>query len=161
MRPSFCLSLVFPLALIAQSAAKSAPASAAKPASAPKAAASAPMAPASAPMEGAAHADVQVGTGVENHAIVGGADHFSIAAGTKLWAWAQLSGMTPDSSVTVVWKREGTEVSRTELNVKSARYRTQAYRTFTPQNGGKWTVSFVGADGAELGSAAFSVEITG
>ncbi len=77
MRPALCLSLVFPLALIAQSAAKSAPAAAATPA---------PNVAASAPMAGAARAEVQVGTGVENHAIVGAADHFSVAAGTRLWA---------------------------------------------------------------------------
>jgi hypothetical protein len=153
MRPALCLSLVFPLALLAQSAAQSAPASAAQPA--PKAAASAPMAAA-----GAARAEVKVGTGVESHAIVGEADHFSIAAGTRLWAWAQLDGMTP-GKVTVVWKKGGVEVFKTELNVPTARYRTQAYRTFTAENGGDWTATFVGEDGAELGSAAFKVEITG
>ncbi len=68
--------------------------------------------------------------------------------------------MTP-GKVTVVWKKGDVEVLRTDLNVPRSRYRTQAYRTFTPQCGGDWTATFVGEDGAELGSAAFKVEITG
>ena len=154
MRSTFGLTLLIPAALFAQSAAK--------PASAPKAASAPASAPAPAPKAaaGAASAEVKVGTGVENHAPVGAADHFSIAAGTKLWAWAQLDGMTP-GTVSVVWKKEGTEVLKTELNVPTPRYRTQAYRTFTKQCAGKWTATFVSADGAELGSAAFTVDITG
>ena len=68
--------------------------------------------------------------------------------------------MTP-GAVSVIWKKGDVEALKTELKVPTSRYRTQAFRTFTPQCAGSWTATFVGADGAELGSTAFTVEITG
>jgi hypothetical protein len=46
-----------------------------------------------------------------------------------------------------------------ELKVPRSPYRTNAYRTFRKGDEGAWTVKVLAADGAELGSAAFSVEI--
>ena len=106
---------------------------------------------------------MKVGTGVANHAIEGEAATFTVAAGTKLYAWAQLAGMTPGTALKIVWKRDGKEVSTSTLStpVPTARWRTHGYRTFRAGDGGAWTAVFMTQDGAELGSASFSVEITG
>ena len=147
--------LLLPLWLAAQSAPGSSPASA--PAAKP--------APASAPAAAAgdAKAEVQIGTGVENHAIQGAAEKFSVAAGSKLWAWAQLEGMTPGATLKIVWKKDGKEVSTSTLStpVPAARYRTQGFRTFRAGDAGNWTAEFMTSDGASLGSASFTVEING
>ena len=143
--------LLIPVWLAAQSAPGSAPASAPK-ASAPAAAAAGDM-----------KAEVQIGTAVENHAVQGAAEKFTVAAGTKLWAWAQLEGMTPGTSLKIVWKRDGKEVSTSSLStpVPAARYRTQGFRTFHAGDAGNWTAEFMTSDGASLGSASFTVEISG
>lgn len=140
-------ALLLPLAAAAQSAPETAPAAE----------------PAAAAPSGAAAESVKVGTGVANRAIEGEAASFSIAAGTRIYAWAQLDGMTPGTALKIVWKRDGKEVSTSILStaVPTARWRTHGYKTFRAGDGGAWTAVFMTQDGVELGSASFMVEITG
>lgn len=129
------LSLLASVALIAQ-------------APAPKAAPAA---------ETKASAEVKVGTGVEKMELQGEATSFKVAAGTKVWAWTRVTGAA-DSTVTVVFAN-GDRTSKQELKVPRSPYRTHAYRTFRAGDAGSWTVKVLGADGAELGKAEFTVEI--
>ncbi len=153
MKKLALLATLLPLAAAAQSAPASAPA---KPAASVPAAKPAPA--------GAATAEsVKVGTGVANHDIEGESDHFKVAAGTKLYGWAQLAGMSPGTHLKIVWKKDGKEVSTSSLStpVPTARWRTHGFRTFRAGDTGDWTATFMTEDGAELGSASFKVEITG
>lgn len=102
------------------------------------------------------HADVKVGTAVEKMEVVGEATDFKVPAGTKLYAWTKVWGA--GDSVTVVFSK-GETSSKQELKVPHSPYRTNAYRTFRQGDGGSWTVKVLGADGTELGSASFTVEI--
>ncbi len=104
-------------------------------------------------------ADIKVGTGIEKHEITGESADFKVAAGTKLYAWTKVTGA--EGSVTVVFMKDGKEVSKQELQVPHSPYRTNAYRTFRKGDGGDWTVKVMGADGKEMGSAAFKVTIEG
>ncbi len=102
-------------------------------------------------------ADVKVGTGVEKLELQGAASDFKVPAGTKLYAWTKVTGAA-DSTVTVVFSLDG-RTTQQELTVPRSPYRTNAYRTFRAGDAGRWTVKVLGADGAELGSADFTVEI--
>ncbi|MDP1830620.1 MAG: DUF2914 domain-containing protein [Geothrix sp.] len=131
MRPTFLLPLFACVALAAQ-------------APAPKA-------------ETNASAEVKVGTAVEKMEIQGEATAFKVAAGTKIYAWTRVAGAA-DSTITVVFAK-GDRTSKQELKVPRSPYRTNAYRTFRKGDEGSWTVKVLAADGAELGTAAFTVEI--
>ncbi len=102
------------------------------------------------------HAEVKVGTGVEKLEITGEATDFKVPAGTKLYAWTKVWGA--GDTATVVFAK-GDATTKVELKVPNSPYRTQAFKTFRKGDGGAWTVKVLGADGTELGSASFSVEI--
>jgi hypothetical protein len=104
-----------------------------------------------------AAAEVKVGTAVEKMELQGEAAAFKVAANTKIYAWTKVSGAA-DSTITVVFAK-GDRTSKQELKVPRSPYRTNAYRTFRAGDEGSWTVKVLAADGAELGSAAFTVEI--
>jgi hypothetical protein len=54
---------------------------------------------------------------------------------------------------------KGDRTSKQELKVPRSPYRTNAYRTFRTGDEGSWTVKVLATDGAELGTAAFTVGI--
>ena len=102
-------------------------------------------------------AEVRVGTGVEKMELQGEAASFKVAAGTKLYAWTKVTGAA-DSTISFIFAK-GDKTSKQELKVPRSPYRTHAYRTFRKGYVGAWTAKVMGADGAELGSASFTVEI--
>lgn len=104
-----------------------------------------------------ASAEVKVGTGIEKMEIQGEASDFKVAAGTKIHVWARVSGVE-NGTVTSVFSM-GERTSKQELKVPYSPYRTHAYRTFRQGDTGTWTVKILGADGTELGSSTFTVEI--
>jgi hypothetical protein len=106
----------------------------------------------------AGSADVKVGTGIEKYEITGASDSFTVAPNTRIYAATKITGVEP-GTVTVVWSKDGKEVSKTELKVPRASYRTHAYRTFRAGDSGAWTAKVVGADGAELASTSFQVTV--
>jgi hypothetical protein len=139
----FLLPLFAAVALVAQAPA---------PKAAPKA-----EAKSEAKAETKAAAEVKVGTGVEKMELQGEAAAFKVAANTKLYAWTKVTGAT-DSTITVVFSK-GDKTSKQELKVPRSPYRTNAYRTFRTGDDGSWTVKVLAADGAELGTATFTVEL--
>ncbi len=106
---------------------------------------------------GAATAEVKVGTGIEKMELQGEAKTFTVAAGAKIHVWTKVTGAA-DTTISVVFTK-GEKTSRQELKVPRSPYRTHAYRTFRKGDEGAWTAKVVGADGAELGSASFTVAI--
>jgi hypothetical protein len=147
MRTCLFLPFLASAALFAQT-----PAPKAEPKTAPKT-----EAKAETKAETKASAEVKVGTGVEKMEIQGESASFKVPAGTKIYAWTKVTG-AGDSSVTVVFSK-GERTSKQELKVPHSPYRTNAYRTFRAGDAGDWTVKVLSADGAELGTAAFTVEI--
>lgn len=105
-------------------------------------------------------AEVKTGLGIEKYELTGAASDFKVAADTKIYAWTKVAGIT-DGTVTMVFVKDGKAVSKQDLKVPHSPYRTHAYRTFRKGDDGAWTVKVVGADGAELGSASFTVAIEG
>ena len=142
MRASLFLPLLASVALFAQAPA---------PKTEPKA-----TVKAEAKTDTKASAEVKVGTGVEKMELQGESASFKVAAGTKIYAWTKVAGAA-DSSITVVFSK-GDRTSKMELKVPRSPYRTNAYRTFRKGDEGSWTVKVLSADGAELGTAAFTVE---
>lgn len=102
-------------------------------------------------------AEVKVGTGIEKMELQGEAKAFTVAPGSKVHVWTKVTGAA-DTTIAVVFTK-GEKTSRQELKVPRSPYRTNAYRTFRKGDEGAWTAKVVGADGAELGSLAFTVEI--
>lgn len=102
-------------------------------------------------------AELKVGLGVEKMEITGEAAAFKVAPGTKIYAWAKVSGCA-DSKVTITFNKGEKEVSKQELNVVRSPYRTHAYRTFRAGDEGAWTAKILTSEGAEIGKTSFTVE---
>jgi hypothetical protein len=154
MRKALIVAFALPLTLLAQDAPKAA--------EAPKTAAPAAT-PAAAPEKAAAKAEskaeVKVGTAVEKKELTGAAEEFKVAPDTKLYAWAKVSGLAADSKVTLAFFKGDKEAFKKELTVGGTSWRVNAYKTFREGDGGDWTAKLLGADGAELASVKFKVEI--
>ena len=104
-------------------------------------------------------AELKTGLGVEKFEVTGESSDFKVAADTKIFVWARISGIT-DGMATAVFLKDGKEMSKQDLKVPHSPYRTKAYRTFRKGDDGAWTVKLVGTDGALLGSADFKVAIS-
>ncbi len=139
MRCATLVSFLLPVALLAQ-------APEAKPKAAPEATSVKP------------HAEVKVGTAVEKMELTGESADFKVPAGTKLFVWTKVWGA--GDTATVVFSK-GDKTTKVELKVPHSPYRTHAFKTFRAGDDGDWTVKVMGADGTELGTAAFKVEIQG
>lgn len=107
----------------------------------------APTAPA-----GDVSAEVKAGTGVEKRAIVGEANTFP--AGTTVWVWSLVKGA--EGSVKHVWKRDGQVAWTATLGVGSKKWSTQSRRTIP--KAGSWEVDVQTADGASIGTVAFTIQ---
>jgi len=112
------------------------------------------------PAAAASSAEAKVGQGIENLELTGAAESFNIAGDTKLYGWARLKDVAPGSSVIMAFKKGDKEVYRKEISIPSVPYRIHTYRTFRAGDSGEWTFIVAGADGKELGSTTFKVEIT-
>jgi hypothetical protein len=108
----------------------------------------------------AASADIKVGTAIEKYEVTGASDTFKVAPDTRVYAGTKVTGVENDK-VTMVWEKDGKEASKTELKVPRSPYRTHGYKTLRAGDSGSWTVKVLGPDGAELGSAKFTVEVSG
>jgi len=99
-----------------------------------------------------AAAEVKAGTGVENKESVGTASEFT--AGTKVWIWSRITGAA-NTTVQHVWKKDGAKVWAANLKIKGNKWTTASRRQL---KAGSYSVEVVGADGAVLGSVAFTVK---
>jgi hypothetical protein len=107
--------------------------------------------PAPAPA-GDVSAEVKAGTGVEKRAVVGESTTFP--AGTTVWVWSLVNGA--EGSIKHVWKRDGQVAWTATLNVGSKKWSTQSRRTIP--KAGAWEVEVQTADGASIGTVAFTVQ---
>ncbi len=104
-------------------------------------------------------AELKVGLGIEKREITGEAESFSVAAGTKIYAWVAVTGGSSETKITVSFSKGDKEAHRHELAVSGKRFRTNAYKTFRAGDGGDWIVRVLSANGQELAKKAFKVEI--
>jgi DUF2914 family protein len=111
----------------------------------------APAAP-TAPASGEVTAEIKAGTGVENREVVG--ESATFPAGTTVWVWSRVTGA--EGSVKHVWKRDGKPVWTATLNVGSKKWSTQSRRAIAKP--GAWEVEVQTADGASIGTVAFTVQ---
>ncbi len=151
------------------SAPSAAPAAAQAPEPAPEpTAAEAPAAPAPtpppaqpAPSGDSAYAfeilELSAGTGVEQRAPVGVSSAFGLDVG-EVWAYVNVKYDGEPTTVTMVWKRDGAEKWRIDLQVKkSPHWRTWSRKKMGPKDAGAWTVDLLDADGVLLRTLAFDV----
>lgn len=110
----------------------------------------APVAPSEAPTS-SGRAEVKAGTGVDKYEVTGEATTFP--AGTTVVVWSLVHDA--EGRVFHVWKRDGKEVWRMGLSIKSKRWSTQTKRTIP--SAGAWEVEVVTEAGASLGSVSFTV----
>jgi len=103
-------------------------------------------------------AEVKVGSGIEKMEITGESTAFKIAAGTKIYVWTKVSGCA-DSKISIAFHKGDKVSTKQELNVPRSPYRTNAYRTFRVGDEGEWIAKVSSADGKELGSVTFKVEL--
>jgi hypothetical protein len=105
-----------------------------------------------APAAGDASAEVKAGTGVEKREIVGEATSFP--AGTTVWVWSLVTNA--EGSVKHVWKRDGKEVWTATMKIGGKKWSTSSRRTIP--KAGSWEVDVQTADGASLGTTAFTIQ---
>ena len=105
-----------------------------------------------------AAAELKLGLGIEKGEVTGAAESFKVAPGTRIYAWTRVSG-AKDQDITIAFARDGKTAFQQKLPVKSSPYRCDAVRTFRTGDAGTWTAQVLAADGTELGSASFTVEI--
>lgn len=117
----------------------------------PRESPAAPPVPSPKPSAGVS-AEVKAGTGVEKREVVGEATTFP--AGTTVWVWSRVLGA--EGSVKHVWKRDGQVAWTATLNVGSKRWSTQSRRTIP--KAGAWEVEVQTADGAPIGTVAFTIQ---
>lgn len=81
----------------------------------------------------------------------------SFKIGEKIYGWAELSNLGSETSIEMVWKRDGQENWRTTLTVGNGKtWRTWSKKKFRKGDAGSWTVEVV-SGGQVLKSANFTV----
>ncbi len=101
--------------------------------------------------------EVKVGLGIDKMELTGTADSFEIEPDVKIYAWARVKDVAPDSKVTLAFKNGDKIAYSKEFTVPSTPYRIYAYKTFRKGDAGDWTVVVSGPDEKDLGSTAFKV----
>ncbi|MGD8895698.1 MAG: DUF2914 domain-containing protein [Acidobacteriota bacterium] len=94
-----------------------------------------------------------VGTGVENHRLVGRADRF--VEGTVVSFWTRVLGGEPGDVILHVWSHEGNEVMRAELDIGGSHWRTFSRRALPSGSTGWWVAEARTPDGRVLAREEF------
>lgn len=101
-------------------------------------------------------AEIQIGTGIENHEPTGVSDTFTSDAG-QLVGWSRITGAQQPTEVRHVWKWNGNIVSTVPLSIQSPSYRTYSRKSIDGKTG-TWTLEVKDIDDRLLDSK--SVEVT-
>jgi len=88
---------------------------------------------------------------------VGVAETFPADA-EKLYLWSKVTGAQDTTHITHVWYREGEELARVQLPVKSPSWRTWSSKIILPIWTGDWKVEVLGPDDKVLKTVSFKVE---
>jgi len=102
--------------------------------------------------------ELSTGTGLEERALTGKADTFSVSDGAVI-AWLSVRNPGEEQTVSIVWTQDGTERLRYESSIgKSVRWRTWSKMTLTPRRLGSWTVEVLDGSGVSLAKSEFTVQ---
>ncbi|MBV9079810.1 MAG: DUF2914 domain-containing protein [Elusimicrobia bacterium] len=101
-------------------------------------------------------ADVKVGLDIADREVVGASDHFGSNV-QQVVGWTKVTGATQPTAVDLVWKRNGKEVGRAHMSVKSESYRTFSRKDVGGQTG-DWTFEVRDGAGKVLASQSFRVD---
>jgi hypothetical protein len=75
----------------------------------------------------------------------------------KVYCFVRVTGAADTTSITQVWYYGDREMSRVELPVKSANWRTWSSKTILPEWQGAWRVDVLGPGGDVLKSGSFAI----
>jgi transcriptional regulator with XRE-family HTH domain len=94
-----------------------------------------------------------VGTGVEDHRLVGRGDRF--AEGTVVAFWTRVLGGAPGDVIHHIWIHDGREVMRADLEVGGSHWRTFSRGVLPEGSTGSWVAEARDADGRLLAREEF------
>jgi hypothetical protein len=75
----------------------------------------------------------------------------------RLFCFTRVTGAAAETSITHVWYRDGVEMTRIELPVRSGDWRTWSSKTIFPGAAGDWRVDVLAAEGELLKTIAFTL----
>jgi hypothetical protein len=102
--------------------------------------------------------DMAFGTGIENHAITGVDNAFTVDVG-RVYCWTVTVGAGEGDTIFHTWILGDHAVQRVPLRVEGARYRTYTFKTMSKAMVGTWTVEVTDRNGTML--AKDSVVVAG
>lgn len=97
-----------------------------------------------------------IATQVAERAPVGVAETFTPEVG-RLYCFTRIAAAA-DSQITHVWLKDGQEMARVELTVRSNDWRTWSSKAIMPEWTGAWQVDVLAGDGTLLKSLPFTVQ---
>lgn len=98
-----------------------------------------------------------IATQVAERAPVDVAETFAPEVG-RLYCFTRIAGAAADSQITHVWLKDGQEMARVELTVRSNDWRTWSSKAIMPEWTGAWQVDVLAGDGTLLKSLPFTVQ---
>lgn len=101
--------------------------------------------------------EAAISTGVVDHLPIDFVEAYTVKAG-KLYCFTRVLGSAGRDKVIHVWRREGQEMARIELPLRSDDFRTWSVKTIQPTWSGKWQVDVVDNAGTVLVSLPFVLQ---
>lgn len=101
-------------------------------------------------------ADGVITTQVVDRAPVDAVQTYSASA-DHLFCFTRVTGAAGDTSVTHIWYRNGVEVLRVELPVRSPDWRTWSVKAISPEWTGEWKVEVLDSEGKLLQTIPFTL----
>jgi len=84
-------------------------------------------------------------------------DHLPADIG-RVYCFTRVTGAVGDEASTHVWLRNGKEMARVELSVRSNNWRTWSSKRVLPEWQGEWTVKVLDSAGNELATIPFILD---
>lgn len=101
--------------------------------------------------------EATISTGVVDHMPIDSVESYTVKAG-KLYCFTRVRGSAGRDKVIHVWRREGQEMARIELPLRSDDFRTWSVKSLQPTWSGKWQVDVVDNAGTVLVSLPFVLQ---
>lgn len=101
--------------------------------------------------------EAAISTGVVDHLPIDSVEAYTVKAG-KLYCFTRVLGAAGRDKVIHVWRREGQEMARIELPLRTDDFRTWSVKTLQPTWSGKWQVDVVDNAGTVLVSLPFVLQ---
>lgn len=101
--------------------------------------------------------EAAISTGVVDHLPIDFVEAYTVKAG-KLYCFTRVLGSAGRDKVIHIWRREGQEMARIELPLRSDDFRTWSVKSIQPTWSGKWQVDVVDNAGTVLVSLPFVLQ---